>query len=88
MAGVIDLGDSGSMPDFNFEVKGKLLDTGDGVDVNPADYILYVLNKVGLGGVKIDGLDNYRQYCKEADLLISTPSDSTDAKAPGKSSMR
>ena len=54
MAGVIDLGDSGSMPDFNFEVKGKLLDTGDGVDVNPADYILYVLNKVGLGGVKID----------------------------------
>lgn len=80
MAGVIDLGDSGSMPDFNFEVKGKLLDTGDGVDVNPADYILYVLNKVGLGGVKIDGIDNYRQYCKEADLLISTPSDSTDAK--------
>lgn len=81
MAGVIDLGDSGSMPDFNFEVRGKLLDTGDGVDVNPADYILYVLNKVGLGGVKIDGLDNYRQYCKEADLLISTPSDSTDAKS-------
>lgn len=81
MAGVIDLGDSGSMPDFNFEVKGKLLDTGDGVDVNPADYILYVLNKVGLGGVKIEGIDNYRQYCKEADLLISTPSDSTDAKS-------
>lgn len=80
MAGVIDLGDSGSMPDFNFEVKGKLLDTGDGVDVNPADYILYVLNKVGLGGVKIDGIDNYRRYCKEADLLISTPSDGTDAK--------
>lgn len=81
MAGVIDLGDSGSMPDFNFEVKGKLLDTGDGIDVNPADYILYVLNKVGLGGVKIDGIDNYRHYCKEADFLISTPSDSTDAKS-------
>lgn len=80
MAGVIDLGDSGNMPTFNFEVKGKLLDTGDGVDVNPADYILFVLNKVGLGGVKIEGIDNYRQYCKEADMLISTPSDSTDAK--------
>lgn len=80
MAGVIDLGDSGNMPTFNFEVKGKLLDTGDGVDVNPADYILFVLSKVGLGGVKIEGIDNYRQYCKEADLLISTPSDSTDAK--------
>lgn len=80
MAGVIDLGDSGSMPSYNFEVKGKLLDTGDGVDVNPADYILYVLKKVGLGDVEIDGIDNYRKYCKEADLLISTPSDSTDAK--------
>lgn len=81
MAGVIDLGDSGSMPDFNFEVKGKLLDTGDGVDVNPADYILYVLNKIGLGGIEIDGIENYKQYCKEADMLISTPSDKLDAKA-------
>ena len=81
MAGVIDLGDSGSMPSFNFEVKGKLLDTGDGVDVNPADYILYVLNKIGLGGIEIDGIENYRQYCKEADMLISTPSDKLDAKA-------
>lgn len=81
MAGVIDLGDSGSMPSYNFEVKGKLLETGDGVDVNPADYILYVLNKIGLGGIEIDGIENYRQYCKEADMLISTPSDKMDAKA-------
>ena len=81
MAGVIDLGDSGSMPQFNFEVKGKLLSTGDGVDVNPADYILYILNKIGLGGVAIKGIDNYRKYCKEADMLISTPSDATDAKS-------
>lgn len=81
MAGVIDLGDSGSMPSYNFEVKGKLLETGDGVDVNPADYILYVLNKIGLGGIEIDGIENYRQYCKEADMLISTPSDKLDAKA-------
>ena len=81
MAGVIDLGDSGSMPSYNFEVKGKLLETGDGVDVNPADYILYVLNKIGLGGIEIDGIENYRKYCKEADMLISTPSDKMDAKA-------
>ena len=81
MAGVIDLGDSGSMPSYNFEVKGKLLETGDGVDVNPADYILYVLNKIGLDGIEIDGIENYRQYCKEADMLISTPSDKLDAKA-------
>ena len=81
MAGVIDLGDSGSMSSYNFEVKGKLLDTGDGVDVNPADYVLYVLDKIGLNGLTIKGIDNYRQYCKEADMLISTPSDSTDAKS-------
>ena len=77
MAGVIDLGNSGSMPTYNFEVKGKLLSTGDGIDVNPADYILYILEKVGMGDVEIDGIDNYRAYCKAADLLISTPSDAS-----------
>lgn len=81
MAGVIDLGDSGSMPTYNFEVMGKLTETGDGIDVNPADYILYIFDKIGLGGVEIDGIDNYRKYCKESDMLISTPSDDTDAKA-------
>ncbi len=80
MAGVIDLGSGGSMPTYNFEVKGKLLSTGDGIDVNPADYILYVLDKVGMGDVEIDGIDNYRAYCKAADILISTPSDETGTK--------
>lgn len=79
MAGVIDLGDSGSMPNYNFEVKGKLVSTGDGLDANPADVIRYVLDKVGLSKVEIEGLDNYRRYCAENDLLISSPSDSTDA---------
>lgn len=79
MAGVIDLGDSGSMPNYNFEVKGKLVNTGDGLDANPADVIRYILDKVGLSKVEIDGLDNYRRYCAENDLLISSPSDSTDA---------
>lgn len=80
VAGVIDLGDSGSVPNYNFEVAGKLLSTGDGVDVNPADYIRYVLDRVGLNNVEIVGLDNYRRYCKAADLLISTPSDDTASK--------
>lgn len=80
MAGVIDLGDSGSMPSYNFEVKGRLLETGDGVDVNPADYIRYVLDKIGKKDMQIIGLENYRKYCKEADLLISSPPDE-DAKA-------
>jgi hypothetical protein len=80
MAGVIDLGDFGSMPSYNFEVKGRLLETGDGIDVNPADYIRYVLDKIGKKDIQIIGLDNYRKYCKEADLLISSPPDE-DAKA-------
>ena len=77
MAGIIDLGNNGSMPTFNFEVKGKLLNKGDGIDVNPADYILYVLEKIGMGNVAVEGIDNYRNYCNQADLLISTPSDAT-----------
>lgn len=81
MAGVIDLGDSGSMPNYNFEVVGKMTNTGDGIDVNPADYMRYILDKVGLSDVEIVGLDNYRQYCKAADMLISTPPDETSAKS-------
>ena len=81
MAGVIDLGDSGSMPDYNFEVRGMLTDTGDGTDANPADVIRDILDKVGLSSVEIIGLDNYRRYCREADLLISSPTDTTEAKA-------
>lgn len=80
MAGVVDLGDRGSLPQYNFEVMGKLLETGDGVDVNPADYIQHVLQSIGVD-VAIDGIDNFREYCKAADILISTPPDQKSAKA-------
>ena len=79
VAGVIDLGDSAAMPTYNFEVKGKLLSTGDGVDVNPADYIRALLDRVGLSDVAIENFDEYRKYCKEADLLISTPADADES---------
>lgn len=81
MAGVVDLGERGSLPQFNFEIKGKLLETGDGVDVNPADYIVHVLKSIGIDDVNIDGLEHYRGYCKAADILISTPPDSRSSKA-------
>lgn len=81
MAGVVDLGERGSLPQFNFEIRGKLLDTGDGIDVNPADYIVHVLRSIGIDDVSIDGLENYRAYCKAADILISTPPDSKSSKA-------
>lgn len=81
MAGVVDLGERGSLPQYNFEIKGKLLETGDGVDVNPADYIVHVLKSIGIDDVNIDGLEHYREYCKAADILISTPPDSRSSKA-------
>lgn len=81
MAGVVDLGEQGSLPQFNFEIKGKLLETGDGVDVNPADYIVHVLQSIGIDDVNIEGLDHYRHYCRAADILISTPPDSKSSKA-------
>ena len=80
MAGVVDLGERGSLPQYNFEVYGKLRDTGDGTDVNPADYIEHVLQSVG-ADVQIEGIENYRAYCKAADILISTPPEQKSAKA-------
>lgn len=80
MAGVVDLGDRGSLPQYNFEVYGKLRDTGDGTDVNPADYIEHVLQSVG-ADVQIEGIENFRAYCKAADILISTPPEQKSAKA-------
>ncbi|WP_288305482.1 phage tail protein [uncultured Acidaminococcus sp.] len=80
MAGVVDLGDNATFPTYNFEIKGKLLSSGDYTDANPADVIRYILDKTGLSGVAIDGLDNYRTYCRENDLLISSPMDDTSAR--------
>ena len=81
MAGIIDMGTSVSLPQFNFEVYGKSLDSSDGIDVNPASYIRYVLNKVGLSSVAIEGLDKYKSYCYEYDLYISSPPDGSATSA-------
>lgn len=81
MAGVIDLGDSGSLPNYNFEACGKLLSSGDGVDANPADVTRYILDKIGLKDVEIDGLEEYRRYCNAADLLVSSPMEDNGAKS-------
>ena len=74
---VMDLGSSGGVPELNFEFKGHLRDTGDGIDVNPADAIAFIcsdpLNGVGfgIGGVDAESLERFRTYCKAADLLIT-----------------
>ena len=87
VAGEIDLHSYGSLPNFNFEVVGQLADTGDGLDVNPADAIKYIVtnNISGLGydGNAIDetALDNYRRYCRAADIYISLPVEVQDGEA-------
>lgn len=64
--------DSASMPSYSFEVKGTLL--ADGMDANPADIISDILTRIGLGSyIDATSWKNYRLYCLEADLLISTP---------------
>lgn len=77
---------SASVPSYGIEVKGALLSTGDGIDANPADVILYILTKLGIyNGVDpeetiISGIGNFRKYCKANDLLISSPSGETSQK--------
>jgi hypothetical protein len=77
VAGVLDLNDSGGMPEYNFEYKGLLRDTGDGVDVNPADLIAYICSNpvngvgFGIGGINAETLERYRTYCKAANLYIT-----------------
>lgn len=80
-AGEIDLGNGGTLPTFNFEIVSAGVPLADGYDVNPADAINYIIfneiNGAGFGGGTIDAasLENYRNYCRAADLYISIPED-------------
>lgn len=80
-AGEIDLGNGGTLPTFNFEVVSAGVPLADGNDVSPADAINYIIfneiNGAGFGGGTIDAasLENYRNYCRAADLYISIPED-------------
>lgn len=75
--GTVYLGlNSASMPSYSIEVHGKLRESGDGVDANPADVIIDLLGYVGLADyVDQESFNNFRKYCKQADLLISTHSE-------------
>lgn len=79
MAGVVDLGSSGGLPQLNFEVSSLLTETGDGLDVNPASAIEYIVmdekNGVGFGTGSIDaaGLERLRKFCQASDLLLTLP---------------
>lgn len=71
--------DTASMPSYSFEVKGTLL--ANGIDANPADVINDILTRIGLGSyIDTESWKNYRLYCLEADLLISTPEDAFNSQ--------
>lgn len=74
--GYVFLGeDSASCPSYQVEVQGALGSTGDGVDANPAYIIRDILSKLGLANyIDETSFSNYALYCKEADMLVSTPS--------------
>lgn len=78
--GKIFLGeDNASMPSYSFQVRGGLVDDaylGDSIDANPAYIIKDILTQIGLGGsIDTASFNNYANYCKQADMLVSTPSD-------------
>ena len=78
VAGVWDLGSSGGLPNLNFEIKGMLL-PGDGIDVNPAEAVKYIITDrfngvgFGLGSLDIKTWQQFKDYTEAVDLLISAP---------------
>lgn len=75
VAGYIDLDSSASVKQYNFEIKGILLDTGDGVDVNPGDAAEYVLLELNFTADNIldSSLTNFKNFCHASDMYITCP---------------
>lgn len=72
-AGVVETDSGGGLPTYGFEFYGPLRETGDGVDVNPADAVQYIVNDLNAGNIDADSLTRFRTFCAAADLLISLP---------------
>ena len=79
IAGYIDLNDSGGIKNYNIEIQGELLDTGDGLDINPGDAVVYILtdSSNGLGFASSNmhsvSLANLKMFCKASDLFVTVP---------------
>lgn len=79
IAGYIELNSSAGVKTYNLEIKGKLLDTGDGIDINPADGAVHVLTNTnnGLGftdsNIHAELLAGYRLFCKASDIYVTMP---------------
>jgi hypothetical protein len=75
VAGYIDLNSNAGVKIYNFEIKGQLLDTGDGVDINPADGCRYILTALDFtdSNIHAETYENYQLFCKAADLYVTVP---------------
>ena len=74
-ASAYDLGDSASISNHNFEIKGMLIYGGSIVDSNPADFIPDMLTSeqygVGMTSAQIYSMTNYSNYCRALGLFLS-----------------
>ena len=70
----LDLRNSGSLPNLNFEVYGKLIYPGS-LDAHPADIIAAIIadEQIGVGfpAKYIDDLTGFRNYCTANGILFS-----------------
>jgi len=77
VAGYVDLSSSAAPKNYQFELKGQLLSTGDGIDINPADGIVYIAtniyNGTGLStsNIDADGLSRLRLFAKATDMYVT-----------------
>jgi len=79
VAGYIDLNDSGGLQNYNFEIMGELRTSPNGLDINPADGVVYILTNSsnGLGftedNLHTASLADFNNFCKASDLFITVP---------------
>ncbi len=79
VAGYIDLNDSGGLKTYGFEIQGQLRTSPEGLDINPADGVVYVLTDSSNGlGFNADNLHaasllGFKLFCKASNLFITVP---------------
>ena len=75
IAGTLDLGDSPSSPNFNFEIEGKYIYGGGIVDANPKDIIYDILTNTiygaGFTSSFMADLSDFSDYCVANGFFIS-----------------
>jgi len=73
VAGYIDLDSDAAVQQYNFEIKGDLLTSGDGTDVNPGAVTEYILADLGFtsDNVHASSMTDFKNFCAASDLFIT-----------------